>query len=174
MAWGGSSRWTAVLSFGPEWALWADLLWDSPVPAHGQDVGSMPVCMWGHHKFEPPLLAEGHQLNSHNLHLMQDAEKDDNKNNEYDNYDELLAKSLLNLGKITEGTTFCACTKLEMNSSTSHSPEDVRVKNESLGSKTELSLDLDSDVVREMVDSLKLLEQGHGVVLRDSMGNASA
>ncbi|KAF3701532.1 Myelin transcription factor 1-like protein [Channa argus] len=54
------------------------------------------------------------------------TEKDDNNNDEYENYDELVAKSLLNL-------------------------------------------DVDSDVVRETVDSLKLLAQGHGAVLSDNL-----
>uniref|UniRef100_A0A8D2A451 Myelin transcription factor 1 domain-containing protein n=1 Tax=Sus scrofa TaxID=9823 RepID=A0A8D2A451_PIG len=114
---------------------------------------------------------EGRQLNCHNPRLMQDAEKDDNNNDEYDNYDELVAKSLLNLGKIAEDAAFRARTESEMNSSTSHSLEDDSDKNEPLGRKAELSLDLDSDVVRETVDSLKLLAQGHGVVLGDGAGD---
>lgn len=101
---------------------------------------------------------------------MQDAEKDDNNNDEYDNYDELVAKSLLNLGKIAEDAAYRARTESEMNSNTSHSLEDDSDKNETPGRKGELSLDLDSDVVRETVDSLKLLAQGHGAVLGDHVG----
>uniref|UniRef100_A0A8C3W552 Myelin transcription factor 1 like n=1 Tax=Catagonus wagneri TaxID=51154 RepID=A0A8C3W552_9CETA len=114
---------------------------------------------------------EGRQLNCHNPRLMQDAEKDDNNNDEYDNYDELVAKSLLNLGKIAEDAAFRARTESEMNSSTSHSLEDDSDKSEPPGRKAELSLDLDSDVVRETVDSLKLLAQGHGVALGDGAGD---
>ncbi|TKC41003.1 hypothetical protein EI555_015903 [Monodon monoceros] len=114
--------------------------------------------------------AEGHQLNCHSARIMQDAEKDDNNNDEYDNYDELVAKSLLNLGKIAEDAAYRARTESEMNSNTSHSLEDDSDKNETPGRKGELSLDLDSDVVRETVDSLKLLAQGHGAVLGDHAG----
>src|SRR5260363_421863 len=103
-------------------------------------------------------------MNCHNTRIMQDTEKDDNNNDEYDNYDELVAKSLLNLGKIAEDAAYRARTESEMNSNTSNSLEDDSDKNENLGRKSELSLDLDSDVVRETVDSLKLLAQGHGVV----------
>ncbi|XP_060165903.1 myelin transcription factor 1-like protein isoform X11 [Globicephala melas] len=113
---------------------------------------------------------EGHQLNCHSARIMQDAEKDDNNNDEYDNYDELVAKSLLNLGKIAEDAAYRARTESEMNSNTSHSLEDDSDKNETPGRKGELSLDLDSDVVRETVDSLKLLAQGHGAVLGDHAG----
>lgn len=109
-------------------------------------------------------------MNCHGSRLLQDAEKDDNNNDEYDNYDELVAKSLLNLGKIAEDAAYRARTESEMNSSTSHSLEDDSDKNESLGRKGELSLDLDSDVVRETVDSLKLLAQGHGAVLAETVG----
>lgn len=110
-------------------------------------------------------------MNCHNSRIMQDAEKDDNNNDEYDNYDELVAKSLLNLGKIAEDAAYRARTESEMNSNTSHSLEDDSDKNESLGRKGELSLDLDSDVVRETVDSLKLLAQGHGVVLAENVSD---
>uniref|UniRef100_A0A6I8S1J7 Myelin transcription factor 1-like n=1 Tax=Xenopus tropicalis TaxID=8364 RepID=A0A6I8S1J7_XENTR len=101
--------------------------------------------------------------------ILHDTEKDDNNNDEYDNYDELVAKSLLNLGKIAEDAAYRARTESEMNSNTSNSMEDDSDKNEHVGRKTELSLDLDSDVVRETVDSLKLLAQGHGVVLSDNL-----
>nr|XP_019607578.1 PREDICTED: myelin transcription factor 1-like protein isoform X2 [Rhinolophus sinicus] len=116
---------------------------------------------------------EDHQMNCHNSRIMQDAEKDDNNNDEYDNYDELVAKSLLNLGKIAEDAAYRARTESEMNSNTSNSLEDDSDKNENLGRKGELSLDLDSDVVRETVDSLKLLAQGHGVVLAENMSDRS-
>ncbi|KAG8124221.1 hypothetical protein E2320_019509, partial [Naja naja] len=107
-------------------------------------------------------------MNCHNTR-MQDTEKDDNNNDEYDNYDELVAKSLLNLGKIAEDAAYRARTESEMNSNTSNSLEDDSDKNENVGRKNELSLDLDSDVVRETVDSLKLLAQGHGVVLSENV-----
>lgn len=110
-------------------------------------------------------------MNCHNTRIMQDAEKDDNNNDEYDNYDELVAKSLLNLGKIAEDAAYRARTESEMHSSTSASLDDGSDRHEALGRKSELSLDLDSDVVRETVDSLKLLAQGHGVVLADSLGD---
>ncbi|KAB1266866.1 Myelin transcription factor 1-like protein [Camelus dromedarius] len=113
------------------------------------------------------VFAEARQGSCHNPRGTQDVGKDDD-NDEYDNYDELVAKSLLNLGKIAEDAAFRARTESEMNSSTSHSLEDEGDKPEGLGRKAELSLDLDSDVVRETVDSLKLLAQGHGVVLADS------
>ncbi|DAA33794.1 TPA: myelin transcription factor 1-like, partial [Bos taurus] len=114
---------------------------------------------------------EDHQLGCHGARALQDAEKDDNNNEEYDNYDELVAKSLLNLGKIAEDAAYRARTESEMNSSTSHSLEDDSDKTEVPGRKGELSLDLDSDVVRETVDSLKLLAQGHGAVLGDHAGD---
>uniref|UniRef100_A0A670IYQ0 Myelin transcription factor 1 like n=1 Tax=Podarcis muralis TaxID=64176 RepID=A0A670IYQ0_PODMU len=114
--------------------------------------------------------AEDHQMNCHNTR-MQDTEKDDNNNDEYDNYDELVAKSLLNLGKIAEDAAYRARTESEMNSNTSNSLEDDSDKNENVGRKSELSLDLDSDVVRETVDSLKLLAQGHGVVLSENVND---
>ncbi|XP_076849243.1 myelin transcription factor 1-like, a, partial [Brachyhypopomus gauderio] len=104
------------------------------------------------------------------------VEKDSNNNNnpnneEYENYDELVAKSLLNLGKIAEDAAYQAMTESEMNSSSSNSGEDEDDDDdegsERGGRKGELSVDLDSDVVRETVDSLKLLAQGHGAVLPD-------
>uniref|UniRef100_A0A8C6FTM2 Myelin transcription factor 1 like n=1 Tax=Moschus moschiferus TaxID=68415 RepID=A0A8C6FTM2_MOSMO len=114
---------------------------------------------------------EDHQLGCHGARVLQDTEKDDNNNDEYDNYDELVAKSLLNLGKIAEDAAYRARTESEMNSSTSHSLEDDGDKTEAPGRKGELSLDLDSDVVRETVDSLKLLAQGHGAVLGEPPGD---
>ncbi|XP_075717264.1 myelin transcription factor 1-like protein isoform X3 [Rhinoderma darwinii] len=113
-----------------------------------------------------------HSMDCHSSRIMHDTEKDDNNNDEYDNYDELVAKSLLNLGKIAEDAAYRARTESEMNSNTSNSLEDDSDdKNENVGRKTELSLDLDSDVVRETVDSLKLLAQGHGVVLSDNLND---
>lgn len=104
-------------------------------------------------------------------------EKDNNNNNnpaseEYENYDELVAKSLLNLGKIAEDAAYQAMTESEMNSSSSNSAgedddDDEEDGAEHRGRKGELSVDLDSDVVRETVDSLKLLAQGHGAILPD-------
>nr|XP_055041275.1 myelin transcription factor 1-like, a isoform X5 [Misgurnus anguillicaudatus] len=102
-------------------------------------------------------------------------EKDNNNNvnnEEYENYDELVAKSLLNLGKIAEDAAYQAMTESEMNSNSSNSAgedddEDDDDGSEHGGHKGELSVDLDSDVVRETVDSLKLLAQGHGAVLPD-------
>nr|AAC53157.1 zinc finger protein Png-1 [Mus musculus] len=114
---------------------------------------------------------EDHQMSC--TRIMQDTDKDDNNNDEYDNYDELVAKSLLNLGKIAEDAAYRARTESEMNSNTSNSLEDDSDKNENLGRKSELSLDLDSDVVRETVDSLKLLAQGHGVVLSENISDRS-
>ncbi|XP_073073413.1 myelin transcription factor 1-like protein isoform X2 [Manis javanica] len=111
---------------------------------------------------------EDHQMNCHNTRIAQDLEKGEANTDEYDNYDELVAKSLLNLGKIAEDAAYRARTESEMNSNTSNSLEDDSDKSESLGRKGELSLDLDSDVVRETVDSLKLLAQGHGVVLAEN------
>uniref|UniRef100_A0A8C2JNE4 Myelin transcription factor 1-like, a n=1 Tax=Cyprinus carpio TaxID=7962 RepID=A0A8C2JNE4_CYPCA len=107
------------------------------------------------------------------------VEKDNNNNNnnninheEYENYDELVAKSLLNLGKIAEDAAYQAMTESEMNSNSSNSAgedddEDEDEGSEQGGHKGELSVDLNSDVVRETVDSLKLLAQGHGAVLPD-------
>ncbi|XP_048660873.1 myelin transcription factor 1-like protein isoform X14 [Marmota marmota marmota] len=118
-----------------------------------------------------PDTEEDRQMSCHGPRMLQDAEKDDNNNEEYDNYDELVAKSLLNLGKIAEDAAHRARTESEMNSNTSNSLEDGSGKSESLSRKGELSLDLDSDVVRETVDSLKLLAQGHGVVLSDGIGD---
>uniref|UniRef100_A0A670IZJ1 Myelin transcription factor 1 like n=2 Tax=Podarcis muralis TaxID=64176 RepID=A0A670IZJ1_PODMU len=120
--------------------------------------------------FKMACAPEDHQMNCHNTR-MQDTEKDDNNNDEYDNYDELVAKSLLNLGKIAEDAAYRARTESEMNSNTSNSLEDDSDKNENVGRKSELSLDLDSDVVRETVDSLKLLAQGHGVVLSENVND---
>uniref|UniRef100_A0A3B1KBH9 Myelin transcription factor 1-like, a n=1 Tax=Astyanax mexicanus TaxID=7994 RepID=A0A3B1KBH9_ASTMX len=99
-------------------------------------------------------------------------EKDSNNNlsnEEYENYDELVAKSLLNLGKIAEDAAYQAMTESEMNSSSSNSAgeEDDDEEEEHGSRKGDLSVDLDSDVVRETVDSLKLLAQGHGAVLPD-------
>ncbi|XP_061751637.1 myelin transcription factor 1-like protein isoform X1 [Nerophis ophidion] len=128
------------------------------------------------------------------------GEKDDNNNDEYENYDELVAKSLLNLGKIAEDAANRAITESEMNSNSSHSAEEEEEEEdedeeeeeddedeeeeeeeeedeedeeeEEEGSKTlpgDLSLDVHSDVVRETVDSLKLLAQGHGALLSDNL-----
>ncbi|XP_069584117.1 myelin transcription factor 1-like protein isoform X11 [Ranitomeya imitator] len=119
----------------------------------------------------PRLVFDHHSMDCHSSRIMHDTEKDDNNNDEYDNYDELVAKSLLNLGKIAEDAAYRARTESEMNSNTSNSMEDDSDKNENVGRKTELSLDLDSDVVRETVDSLKLLAQGHGVVLSDNLND---
>uniref|UniRef100_A0A8C4EVI0 Myelin transcription factor 1 like n=1 Tax=Dicentrarchus labrax TaxID=13489 RepID=A0A8C4EVI0_DICLA len=91
------------------------------------------------------------------------TEKDDNNNDEYENYDELVAKSLLNLGKIAEDAANRAMTESEMNSNSSNSVEGDETQ------RGDLSLDVDSDVVRETVDSLKLLAQGHGAVLADNL-----
>uniref|UniRef100_A0A3Q3VUD0 Myelin transcription factor 1 domain-containing protein n=1 Tax=Mola mola TaxID=94237 RepID=A0A3Q3VUD0_MOLML len=88
-------------------------------------------------------------------------EKDDNNNDEYENYDELVAKSLLNLGKIAEDAANRAMTESEMNSNSSNEGDATQ--------RGDLSLDVDSDVVRETVDSLKLLAQGHGAVLADNL-----
>ncbi|XP_056282689.1 myelin transcription factor 1-like protein [Pseudoliparis swirei] len=98
------------------------------------------------------------------------TEKDNNNNEEYENYDELVAKSLLNLGKIAEDAANRAMTASEMNSNSSNSEEEEEDEEE--GAETQrrdLSLDIDSDVVRETVDSLKLLAQGHGTVLSDNL-----
>ncbi|XP_048831226.1 myelin transcription factor 1-like protein isoform X2 [Brienomyrus brachyistius] len=97
-------------------------------------------------------------------------EKDDNNNEEYENYDELVAKSLLNLGKIAEDAAYRAMTESEMNSSSSNSAEEEDDDEAERGTrKGELSLDVDSDVVRETVDSLKLLAQGHGAMLSENL-----
>ncbi|XP_037541163.1 myelin transcription factor 1-like protein [Nematolebias whitei] len=88
---------------------------------------------------------------------------------EYENYDELVAKSLLNLGKIAEDASYPALTESELNSDSSNSAdeeeEEQEKEQEEEDRKEELSVDLNSDVVRETVDSLKLLAQGHGVIL---------
>jgi len=115
------------------------------------------------------------------------TEKDNNNNEEYENYDELVAKSLLNLGKIAEDAANRAMTASEMNSNSSNSAEEEdedeeedeedeeeeeEEEDEEEGAETQrrdLSLDIDSDVVRETVDSLKLLAQGHGTVLSDNL-----
>ncbi|KAI4795656.1 hypothetical protein KUCAC02_029741, partial [Chaenocephalus aceratus] len=108
--------------------------------------------------------------------------KDDNNNHhgtigagngtgeDYENYDELVAKSLLNLGKIAEDAAYQAMTESEMNSNSSNSAEEEDDEDEYShrgNRKGELSVDLESDVVRETVDSLKLLAQGHGNMLPD-------
>uniref|UniRef100_A0A4W6C8Y6 Myelin transcription factor 1 like n=1 Tax=Lates calcarifer TaxID=8187 RepID=A0A4W6C8Y6_LATCA len=94
------------------------------------------------------------------------TEKDNNNNDEYENYDELVAKSLLNLGKIAEDAANRAMTESEMNSNSSNSEEEGDGDETKRG---DISLDVDSDVVRETVDSLKLLAQGHGAVLSDNL-----
>ncbi|XP_055015232.1 myelin transcription factor 1-like protein [Boleophthalmus pectinirostris] len=108
---------------------------------------------------------------SDNTKSSQVGEKDDNNNDEYENYDELVAKSLLNLGKIAEDAANRAMTESEMNSNSSHSEEEDEEDEEEADEtqRGDLSLDVDSDVVRETVDSLKLLAQGHGAVLSDNM-----
>lgn len=110
------------------------------------------------------------------------VQKDNNNNSctvgnapreEYENYDELVAKSLLNLGKIAEDAAYQAFTESDMNSNSSNSggeEDDDEDEDEDEGSEPddrqdELRVDLDSDVVRETVDSLKLLAQGHGTML---------
>ena len=133
------------------------------------------------------------------------TEKDDNNNDEYENYDELVAKSLLNLGKIAEDAANRAMTESEMNSNSSNIEEEYEEEEEEeeeeqeedddedeeeeeeeeeddeeeeeeegdqegdVTQRGDLSLDVDSDVVRETVDSLKLLAQGHGAVLADNL-----
>uniref|UniRef100_A0A3Q2YHU3 Myelin transcription factor 1 like n=1 Tax=Hippocampus comes TaxID=109280 RepID=A0A3Q2YHU3_HIPCM len=97
------------------------------------------------------------------------VERDDNNNDEYENYDELVAKSLLNLGKIAEDAANRAMTESEMNSNSSHSEEEEECEEAPRGNQHDLSLDVHSDVVRETVDSLKLLAQGHGAVLSDNL-----
>ncbi|CAG01475.1 unnamed protein product, partial [Tetraodon nigroviridis] len=129
--------------------------------------------------------AQHHQHENHYNHSGQSKLlpplKDDNNGpavaagnaagDDYENYDELVAKSLLNLGKIAEDAAYQAMTESEMNSNSSNSTgEDEDEDEDEDGSdqgdgKGELSVDLDSDVVRETVDSLKLLAQGHGAVL---------
>lgn len=113
-------------------------------------------------------------------------QKDNNNNSctignapreEYENYDELVAKSLLNLGKIAEDAAYQAMTESEMNSNSSNSAGEDDEDDE--GSEQEdrqgdLSVDLDSDVVRETVDSLKLLAQGHGTMLPEDGYSESA
>ncbi|XP_026174298.1 myelin transcription factor 1-like, a isoform X2 [Mastacembelus armatus] len=127
--------------------------------------------------------AQNHQQENHYKPSGQSKlipiQKDDNNNScsagngtgeEYENYDELVAKSLLNLGKIAEDAAYQAMTESEMNSNSSNSAGEDEDDDEEDGSeqgdrKGELSVDLDSDVVRETVDSLKLLAQGHGAML---------
>lgn len=144
------------------------------------------------------------------------TEKDDNNNDEYDNYDELVAKSLLNLGKIAEDAANRAMTESEIKSSnlsnTEEEEEDEEEDDEDDDDDEEddheeeeddeydddddnddddheeeengkgdgiqgadLRLNADSDVVRETVDSLKLLAQGHGAMLAENVdGQESA
>ncbi|XP_031436346.1 myelin transcription factor 1-like protein isoform X3 [Clupea harengus] len=133
--------------------------------------------------------SEEDHLNNGYAKSGQTAEKDDNNNDEYDNYDELVAKSLLNLGKIAEDAANRAMTESEMNSNSSNSAEEEEEEeedyyeeeedyeeddeNEGGPRKGELSLDVDSDVVRETVDSLKLLAQGHGAVLSNNLDDSA-
>ncbi|KAG9268822.1 myelin transcription factor 1-like protein isoform X1 [Astyanax mexicanus] len=136
---------------------------------------------------------QGNQINGSYTKPSPTVEKDDNNNDEYDNYDELVAKSLLNLGKIAEDAAYRAMTESEMNSNSSNSAEEEEEEEEDEeddeeeededeeeeedgedGSKKgELSLDVDSDVVKETVDSLKLLAQGHGAVISDNLDDRS-
>lgn len=127
-----------------------------------------------------PLTAESHYKPSGQSKLIPIL-KDDNNNScaisggngtgeDYENYDELVAKSLLNLGKIAEDAAYQAMTESEMNSNSSNSTGEDDDDDDDEGSiqgdcKGELSVDLNSDVVRETVDSLKLLAQGHGAML---------
>ncbi|XP_075940311.1 myelin transcription factor 1-like, a [Anarhichas minor] len=125
---------------------------------------------------------EQHRQHVHDTCVLLPLQKDNNNNHsctisagngtgeDYENYDELVAKSLLNLGKIAEDAAYQATTESEMNSNSSNSAGEDEDDEEYDGSnhgdrKGELSVDLDSDVVRETVDSLKLLAQGHGVML---------
>ncbi|XP_062862793.1 myelin transcription factor 1-like protein [Trichomycterus rosablanca] len=132
---------------------------------------------------------DGYHMNGGYTKTSPVVEKDDNNNDEYDNYDELVAKSLLNLGKIAEDAAYRAMTESEMNSNSSHSAEEEdeeeeeeeeedyeddeeeydEEEGEDGSKKGELSLDVDSDVVKETVDSLKLLAQGHGAVISDNL-----
>ncbi|XP_057678409.1 myelin transcription factor 1-like, a [Corythoichthys intestinalis] len=85
---------------------------------------------------------------------------------EFDNYDELVAKSLLNLGKIAEdAAAYQASAESEMNSDSSDGDDEEEDRDG--GGKGDLGVDLDSDAVRETVDSLKLLAQGHGAAPPD-------
>ncbi|KAM8847392.1 myelin transcription factor 1-like, a isoform 1-T2 [Synchiropus picturatus] len=111
-----------------------------------------------------------HRSASKSLH------RDDNNNDyggggqtdDFQNYDELVAKSLLNLGKIAEDAAYQATTESEANSNSSNSGEEDEEEGGEQGRlKGSLSVDLDSDVVRETVDSLKLLAQGHGAALAE-------
>uniref|UniRef100_A0A4W5MY02 Myelin transcription factor 1-like, a n=1 Tax=Hucho hucho TaxID=62062 RepID=A0A4W5MY02_9TELE len=131
---------------------------------------------------------EGEEADEEEEEEEEEVEMEDNINNsgpgpnvgpngeEYENYDELVAKSLLNLGKIAEDAAYQAMTESEMNSNSSNSAgedddddddDDEEGNERGGGRKGKLSVDLDSDVVRETVDSLKLLAQGHGAVLPD-------
>ncbi|XP_023203203.1 myelin transcription factor 1-like protein isoform X1 [Xiphophorus maculatus] len=105
-----------------------------------------------------------HKDNNNNSCAIRNAPKE-----EYENYDELVAKSLLNLGKIAEDAAYQAVTESEMNSNSSNSAgeedDDDDDGSEPDDRQGDLSVDLDSDVVRETVDSLKLLAQGHGAML---------
>ncbi|XP_052436558.1 myelin transcription factor 1-like protein isoform X1 [Carassius gibelio] len=122
---------------------------------------------------------ESDHMNCSSSRTSPSMEKDNNNNDEYDNYDELVAKSLLNLGKIAEDAAYRAMTESEMNSNSSNSAEEEEEEEEDEedeededveGSrKGQLSLDVNSDVVRETVDSLKLLAQGHGVTLSENL-----
>ncbi|KAG5846808.1 hypothetical protein ANANG_G00118900 [Anguilla anguilla] len=119
---------------------------------------------------------ENNQMNGGYPKPGQAMEKDNNSE-EYENYDELVAKSLLNLGKIAEDAAYQAMTESEMNSNSSNSAgedddeddDEEDEENEKGDRKGELSLDVDSDVVRETVDSLKLLAQGHGALMADDL-----
>ncbi|XP_023680617.1 myelin transcription factor 1-like, a isoform X2 [Paramormyrops kingsleyae] len=120
------------------------------------------------------------QMNSGQSKAAQVAEKDGGgistsagAADEYENYDELVAKSLLNLGKIAEDAAYQAMTESEMNSNSSNSAgeddDEEDEERERLARGGQLSLDVESDVVRETVDSLKLLAQGHGAVLPEQL-----
>ncbi|XP_064195844.1 myelin transcription factor 1-like, a isoform X5 [Anguilla rostrata] len=121
-------------------------------------------------------VAQNNQMNGGYPKPGQAMEKDNNSE-EYENYDELVAKSLLNLGKIAEDAAYQAMTESEMNSNSSNSAgedddeddDEEDEENEKGDRKGELSLDVDSDVVRETVDSLKLLAQGHGALMADDL-----
>lgn len=140
-------------------------------------------CIWMSERFLSlfPPTAENHYKPAGQSKLLL-IQKDDNNNHsctigagnapgeDYENYDELVAKSLLNLGKIAEDAAYQALTESEMNSNSSNSGGEDEDDEEydaggRGGRKGELSVDLDSDVVRETVDSLKLLAQGHGAML---------
>ncbi|KAJ8356164.1 hypothetical protein SKAU_G00189580, partial [Synaphobranchus kaupii] len=63
---------------------------------------------------------ENNQMNGGYAKPGQPTEKDNNSE-EYENYNELVAKSLLNLGKIAEDAAYQALTESEMNSNSSNS-----------------------------------------------------